>query len=91
MAVLCPSCIANTMSSMKLAHLSREFKFKEELPACLAICIELGNREDDPTTGIQSLSLTVSSKHRDYMKTPVTFTQVTERYCQVRNPTLWCQ
>lgn len=43
--------------------------FREELPACLAICIELGNREGDPTEGIQSLLLTSNSKHKAYMQT----------------------
>ena len=64
MTVLCPSCVAKTTSARNW-HTSQENMnvFKEELPAFLAVCIELGNREDDPTDGIQSLSLTLNSKH----------------------------
>lgn len=89
MTMLCPSCVPNTESARNW-HTPQENLnvFKEELPACLAICIELGNGDDDATDGIQSLSLTLNSKHRAYMKTPVTFTQVAVEHCQVRNATL---
>ena len=92
MTVLCPSCVAKTTSARNW-HTSQENMnvFKEELPAFLDVCIELGNREDDPTDGIQSLSLTLNSKHKAYMKTPVTFAQVTVEHCQVRNATSWHQ
>lgn len=61
-------------------HISQENVnvHKEELP-CLSVCIELGNQEDDPTNRIQSLSLTLNSKHRACTKTLVTFAQVTEQ------------
>lgn len=89
MTVLCPPCIANTTSARNW-HTSQEnlSVFKEELPACLAVCTELGNREDDSSDGIQSLLLTLNSKHRDYMKTLVTFAQVTAEHRQVENATL---
>lgn len=89
MTVLRSSCVADTTSARNW-HTSQENMnvFKEALPACLAFCIELGNREDDPTDGIQSLSLTLNNKHRAYMKTPVTFAQVTAEHRQVRNATL---
>lgn len=89
MTVLRSSCVADTTSARNW-HTSQENMnvFKEALPACLAFCTELGNREDDPTDGIQSLSLTLNNKHRAYMKTPVTFAQVTAEHHQVRNATL---
>lgn len=90
--VLCTSCIANTMAARNW-HTSQENSdvFKEEPPACLAVCIELGNRKDDPTGGIQSLTLPLNSKHNAYVKTLVTFTQITAEHHQVRNTTQWHQ
>lgn len=91
MTVLCPWCLASTMSGRSW-HTSAENGnvLKEELPACLAICTELGNREGDPTHGV--LLLTLNGKHRDEntrndMKTSVTFAQVIAEHCQVRNAT----
>lgn len=79
MAVLYPSRVANTESARNW-HLSQENVnvFKEELPR-LSVCIELGNQGDDPTNRIQSLSLTLNSKHKAHTKTLVTFAQVTEQ------------
>lgn len=72
----------------KLAHRNRIWRFsRKSYLACLSVYIELGNREDDPTSGIQSLLLTLNSKHRVHTKTLVTFAQVTEQQ-QVRNATL---
>lgn len=68
-----PCCVLRALPTPRLPDTGTPLEnwdvFKEELPACLAICTELGNREDDTTEGIQSLSLTLNSKHKAYMQT----------------------